>query len=181
MTKIKLHDKEFIPYIKEEDIQLVVKGMADAINDDFKDREHRPIFIGILDGSFRFMSDLLKHIDIECGLSFLKLSSYEGTETTGNVNQLIGLKEDIRDRVVIIVEDIVDTGITMDYVVEELMKYHPKEIKIVTLLFKPESYVKDLTIDYTGFEIPDDFVVGYGLDYDGLGRNLNAIYVVNNG
>jgi len=178
MKTIKLWDKEFSVYIDENRIQDRVKEISKSINAtyQYKTGKESPIFLGILDGSFRFLADLLNHVDIECGMSFLKISSYEGTETTGKINQLIGLKEDLQDRTVIIIEDIVDTGITIDYVIEEIKKYHPKEIKVVTLLFKESAYRKDHIIDVVGFNIPDDFVVGYGLDYDGLGRNLNDIY-----
>jgi len=178
METIKLHDKEFITFLTSEQIADRVFELAKQINEEFQIENHlqRPIFLGVLDGSFRFLADLLYVVDIECGMSFLKLSSYDGIETTGQINQLIGIKENLEDRTIIVVEDIVDTGITIEYVVEELEKYNPKEIKVMTLLFKPDSYTKKIPIDYIGFEIPNDFVVGYGLDYDGLGRNLNDIY-----
>jgi len=125
-----------------------------------------------------FSADLLKNISLDCQVSFVKLSSYEGTRTTHNVKKLIGLNEEIKNRSVIILEDIIDTGITMEKLLEEIGTFQPTEVSIATLLFKPAAMTKDITIDYVGIEIPNDFIVGYGLDYDGLGRNLKDIYKI---
>ena len=150
--------------------------MAHQINETHKDEEI--VVVGILNGCFMFSSDLFKSLEMECKISFLKLASYEGTRSTGKVRQLIGLNEDIKDRPVIILEDIVDTGITIEHIIKQLQAYDPADIKIATLLFKPEAYQKTIPIDYTGFEIPNKFIVGYGLDYDGYGRNLRHIYQI---
>ncbi|PCJ24335.1 MAG: hypoxanthine phosphoribosyltransferase [Flavobacteriales bacterium] len=177
MDIITVKDKSFRPYISEEDLQASVKKVASKINNDYKGSS--PIFLGILNGSFMFFGDLLKSINLECTVSFVKLTSYEGTDSTGKVNELIGLKEDIEGKDVILIEDIVDTGNTLVKLHEILSKKNPKSIKIATLLYKPEAYKKDHSIDYVGIEIPNAFVLGYGLDYDGLGRNLSSIYVLN--
>ena len=177
MEIITVKDKSFKPYISEEKLQVAVKNVAAQINADYKDST--PLFLGVLNGSFMFFSDLLKSIDLECTVSFVKLASYEGTSTTGKVNELIGLSESIEGREIIIVEDIVDTGNTLVKLYDILSEKNPKSIKIATLLYKPEAYKKDHPIDYAGKEIPNDFVLGYGLDYDGLGRNLSSIYVLN--
>ena len=177
MDIITVKDKSFKPYISEEELQASVKKVALKINDDYKGST--PIFLGVLNGSFMFFGDLLKSIDIECTVSFVKLASYEGTDSTGEVNELIGLNESIEGKDIILVEDIVDTGNTLVKLHEILSKGNPKSIKIATLLYKPDAYKKHHSIDYCGLEIPNAFVLGYGLDYDGLGRNLNSIYVLN--
>ncbi len=177
MEIITVKDKSFKPYISEEELQSSVEKVAAQINEDYKGK--MPLFLGVLNGSFMFFSDLMKSIDIECTVSFVKLASYEGTSTTGVVNELIGLNEDISDRDVILIEDIVDTGNTLVKLYEILEEKNPKSIKIATLLYKPEAYKKEHKIDYVGKEIPNAFVLGYGLDYDGLGRNLSSIYVLN--
>jgi hypoxanthine phosphoribosyltransferase len=137
-----------------------------------------PIFLVVLNGSFMFAADLLKEVTIPCEISFIKVASYHGTSSTGNVTELIGLTEDITGRTVVIVEDIVDTGITLERLMNVLTRKKVKQIKIATVLLKPQSYKKEFKVDYVGIEIPNDFVVGYGLDYDGLGRNLKEIYVL---
>jgi|TARA_B110000459_G_scaffold200876_1_gene250233 hypoxanthine phosphoribosyltransferase len=177
MEIITVKDKAFKPYISEEDLQSSVEKVAAQINTDYEGSE--PLFIGVLNGSFMFFSDLLKLVDLECKVSFVKLASYEGTSSTGKVNELIGLSESIEGQDVIIVEDIVDTGNTLVKLHDILSKGNPKSIKTATLLYKPEAYKKDHPIDYVGLEIPNAFVLGYGLDYDGLGRNLSSIYVLN--
>lgn len=176
MEKIKIKDKEFFKFIKKEDIQIAVDMVARQINNDLKNKT--PLFLVILNGAFMFAADLFKKLDIECEISFVKLSSYSGTESTENVKHLIGINENIKDRVVVVVEDIVDTGITIENMISELSKYSPKEIKIATLLLKPDKYKKEHGIDYIAIEIPNDFIVGYGLDYDGFGRNLPDIYKI---
>jgi hypoxanthine phosphoribosyltransferase len=177
MGSITVKDKSFRPYLSAEEINAAITRVALEINKDYKGST--PLFLGILNGSFMFFSDLLKSINLECTVSFVKLASYEGTNTTGIVNELIGLNEDIRGRDVILVEDIVDTGNTLVKLFDILADKDPKSIKIATLLFKPEAYKKSHIINYVGKEIPNDFVLGYGLDYDGLGRNLSSIYVLN--
>lgn len=177
MDIITVKDKSFKPYISEEDLLASVEQVAAQINNDYKDLE--PLFLGVLNGSFMFFSDLLKSIDLSSKVSFVKLASYEGTSTTGKVSELIGLNEPIEGRDIIVVEDIVDTGNTLVKLYELLSKGNPKSIKIATLLYKPSAYKKAHPIDYVGLEIPNKFVLGYGLDYDGLGRNLRSIYVLN--
>lgn len=177
MKQVKLKDKEFRVSISAEKIQEVVVGMAKEINKDYKDK-NIPLFISILNGSFMFTADLFKHIDFTCEVTFLKLTSYRGTSTTGSVRQLIGVNEAIEGRDVIVLEDIVDTGITIEQILGQLKSFEPASVKVASLLFKPEAYQKDFKIDYIGMEIPNDFIVGYGLDYDGLGRNLADIYTL---
>jgi len=177
MKKIKLNDKEFGVSLPSDEIYKIIKQVAQKINSDYKDKE-TPLFISILNGSFMFTADLLKQIDFNCEITFLKLSSYLGTSTTGNVKELIGINEKIQGRYVIVLEDIVDTGITLEQIVNELKKLNPADVKIATFLFKPAAYKKDIKIDYVGKEIPNDFIIGYGLDYDGLGRNLPDIYTL---
>jgi hypoxanthine phosphoribosyltransferase len=177
MRRVVLHDKEFELSMPKEDIHESVKKVAGMINSEFTEKE-APVLLSILNGSFIFTADLVRELEINCKISFLKLSSYEGTSTTGNVKKLIGLNEDIEGKSVIIIEDIVDTGITLAEIISLLKEKNPKEIKVATLLYKPESYKGDNKIDYIGKEIPNDFIVGYGLDYDDLGRNLGDIYTV---
>jgi hypoxanthine phosphoribosyltransferase len=174
MATVKVHDKEFETFIKAEDIQKKVAEMAVVLNKEYQGK--RPLFIGVLNGALIFMADLVKNITVECELAFIKVSSYSGVSSTGTVKNMIGLSESIKDRHVIVVEDIIDTGDTAVYIIEELSKQQPASLKFATILFKPAALKRDIKPDYTGFEIPSDFVVGYGLDYDGLGRNLNDIY-----
>lgn len=174
---IKLHDKEFKIMIPAAEIDRAVEAVAQRINHDYADKE-TPIFLGILNGSFMFMSDLIKKIEFNSELSFVKLASYEGTQTTGDVKCLIGLNQSLEGRHVIIVEDIVDTGESIERMVRDLEKLHPASIAVCTLFFKPGSYRKQIPIDYRAMEIGNEFIVGYGLDYNQLGRNLKDIYVV---
>ncbi|HYM92861.1 MAG TPA: hypoxanthine phosphoribosyltransferase [Chitinophagaceae bacterium] len=176
MAAVKVHDKEFSVYLSENKIQKRVKEMADAINKDYSGK--RPLFIAILNGSFMFASDLFKHLTIEAELCFIKLLSYKGMKSSGKVVTSIGLEEDIFGKDVIIVEDIVDTGKTLHKFLPKLMHQQPRSLKIAALLHKEEATEFPLKLDYVGFSIPDKFVVGYGLDYDGLGRNLKEIYQV---
>jgi hypoxanthine phosphoribosyltransferase len=173
---VTIRDKTFTVSISSEKIQQRIGELADRITLDMKDKE--PIFISVLKGSLFFTSDLLKKIKMDCEVTFMRVSSYAGTQSTGQVKNLIGLSENIEGRTVIILEDIVDTGDTVVYLLNELKKNNPKEIKIASLLLKPNALRHDLKIDYVGFEVPNDFLVGYGLDYDGLGRNLNDIYKI---
>lgn len=177
MDIITVKDKSFKPFISEEKLQESIRKVAQKINDDYQGKS--PIFLGVLNGSFMFFADLLKSIDLACTVSFVKLASYEGTSTTGTVNELIGLNEDVSGRDIILIEDIVDTGNTLVKLYDILADKNPNSIKIATLLYKPEAYKKHHNIDYVGIEIPNAFVLGYGLDYDGLGRNLSSIYVLN--
>ncbi len=176
MDTIKLKDKEFVVMIQAEEIQSRVKAIANEINLQYKGKQ--PLFLGVLNGAFLFMADLFKNINLLCEISFIRVASYSGTSSTGEVKNLIGLKEDIAGRHVIVVEDIVDTGDTMKYLLDELKKQNPASVKLATILFKPAALKQDVKPDYVGFEIPPAFVVGYGLDYDGLGRNFNDIYVL---
>lgn len=176
MGKITIKDKTFKPYISAEELQTSISKVANEINTHYSGKS--PIFIGVLNGSFMFMSDLLKEINLQCTVSFVKLASYEGTTTTGKVNELIGLNEDLAGQDIILVEDIVDTGNTLVKLYEILQNKKVNSIKIASLLFKPEAYQKPYSIDYIGKEIPNAFVLGYGLDYDGYGRNLSSIYVL---
>jgi hypoxanthine phosphoribosyltransferase len=177
MKNVILKDKEFRLSYTSDDIQSDIDVLSSKINHDLKN-VHVPLFLSILNGSFMFTSDLLKRIQFQCEVSFIKLASYEGTSSTGKINELIGLKEDIEGRTVIIVEDIVDTGHTLAKLYAELKLKNPANILVATLLFKPESYKGDIKINYVGKSIPNDFIVGYGLDYDGLGRNLPDIYTL---
>ena len=174
MDKVKILDKEFKLFISEKQIQEVVEGMARRMNKELKGQ--KIFLIGILNGCFMFAADLVKHLDLDCTITFLKLASYQGTSSTGKVKRLIGLNEDIKDQVVVVLEDIVDTGITLDFIQKQLRGYEPAEIKLATLLYKPDACKQDVSLDYVGIEIPDNFVVGYGLDYNGHGRNLRQIY-----
>ena len=179
MKHVKIHEKTFELYIPYEKIKGVVEKMAEKMNSDLKDKN--PLFVSILNGSIMYAAELFKRIDlIETQISFVKLASYHGDKTTGEVKHLIGLNENIEGRTVVILEDIVDTGITIDNILEQLKKLNPKEIKIATMLLKPEALQKDVQLDYVGLEIPNDFIVGYGLDYNGQGRNLINIYSVIN-
>lgn len=176
MKEIKIHDKVFVPYITFEEIQYAIKRIANTIYEEHKNDV--PVFVGVLNGVVMFMSDFLKEYPGECEISFLKLKSYEGTSSTGEVKTEMDIPIDVTDRHVIILEDIVDTGNTLEHLYEILSKKHTKSIKIATLLFKPEAFKKDLNIDLIALTIPDKFVVGYGLDYDGLGRNLPDLYQI---
>ena len=173
---ITIKDKQFKPFITAEQISNAVKNVATKINKELE--SELPVFLVVLNGSFMFASDLLKEVTIPCEISFIKVASYHGTSSTGSVSELIGLTEDLSGRTVVIVEDIVDTGITLEKLVSILERKNVKQIKVATALLKPDSYKKEFKIDYAGIEIANDFVVGYGLDYDGLGRNLKEIYVL---
>jgi adenylate kinase len=171
---IHLHDKAFEPFISADEIKFAIKNMAKQMDDDFFDEV--PVFIGVLNGAFMVMSDLLKNYKGMCEVSFVKMASYEGTQTTNQVKELIGLNQDLKDRTVVIVEDIVDTGNTVEVLKAIFKEKGVKHLKIATLFFKPDAYKKDIKLDYVGIRIPDKFIVGYGLDYNGLGRNLQDVY-----
>jgi len=171
---IKVLDKEFAPFILYSEITKATARIANEINKEFAGTN--PLFVVTLNGAFMFASDLLKKITIDCEISFAKLSSYESMKSTENIKELIGVEEDIRNRNIIIIEDIIDTGLTMDYMLKKLSEKGQPHVKIVSLLFKKEAFKKTFPIDYIGFTIPNNFVVGYGLDYNGYGRNLTNIY-----
>ena len=174
MNEIKVLDREFSVYITEDEIQSRVTALAEMISEDLKGQD--VLFFGVLNGVFLFAADIFRQINLDCQVSFIKLASYDGTSSTGKIKELIGWNEDITGKTVVVLEDIVDTGATLERVIGELKLRKAADIKICTLLFKPEAYTRDIPIDYIGFEIPNNFVVGYGLDYDGYGRNLRAIY-----
>lgn len=176
METLKILDKEFVPFIKSDELQKRIESLGLELTNDYKGK--RPVFLGVLNGCFRFVADLIQHVDLSCEVSFIKLSSYSGTESTGNVKALTGMPLNLEGRDIIVVEDIVDTGTTIEYLVDTILPHNPASIKIATLLYKPEAYKKEVSIDYIGFEIPNLFVVGYGLDYDEMGRNLNEIYQI---
>ena len=176
---IQVLDKKFKPYIKAQQIQEQVGKLAQQINIDYAGK--KPLFIAILNGSFMFAADLFKELTIDAEICFIKLASYKGTKSTGNVITSIGLDEPLKNRHVIIVEDIVDTGKTLYEFLPQLVNQQPSSLKIAALLHKPEALTFPLTIDYLGFNVPDKFLLGYGLDYDGLGRNLKEIYQVVDG
>lgn len=174
--KIKVLDKEFEIFIESEEIQRTIANLAEKLNQDLKGKD--VIFLGILNGSFMFASDLYKLIDVPSQISFLKLASYQGTSTSGTVKRLIGINEDLAGKTVVVLEDIVDTGITIENIIKQLRGYEPAEIKLATFLFKPAAMKTNVKLDYVGIEIPNDFIIGYGLDYDGFGRNLGDIYKI---
>ena len=178
MESIQIKDKKFAISITEEQILKEVDRVAAEINRDLKDKN--PLFLSVLNGSFMFTADLMKRITIPCEISFVKLASYQGISSTGKITEVIGVNEDISGRCVVIVEDIVDTGLTMQRLLETLGTRNPKEIHIASLLVKPEKLQVPLNIKYAAMSIPNDFIVGYGLDYDGLGRNYKDIYTVIN-
>lgn len=176
MKRIKIHDKVFEPYLSESELRTEISRIADEISHQYVGK--KPIFLGVLNGCFQFAADLLKLIDFDCEISFVKVASYQGTKSTGNVRQLLGLDQNIKDRHVIILEDIVDTGNTVEAIVESVSGMGAASVEIATLLLKPDVYSKSIPIKYVAKNIEPDFVVGYGLDYDGLGRNLNELYVL---
>ena len=171
---VKVHDKHFEPFIPEDKIQHEVSRIAKEMNRDLADKD--PIFLGILNGAFMFASDLYKQLSFPCQITFLKLASYSGTQSTGTVKQLIGINRDLKDRVVVVLEDIVDTGVTLEMIIRQLSGYQPAEIRVATFLHKPDAAIRKVELDYVGMEIPNDFILGYGLDYAGYGRNFKEIY-----
>ena len=176
MSVVRIHDREFVKSISREEIAAQVKRVAEKINKDYAGK--RPLLLGVLNGCFMFVSDLMKELEIECEISFVKFSSYQGADTTGTVNQVMGLNESIEGRDVIIVEDIVDTGLTMHKMLQTLAESKPASLAIASLFLKPARLRVPVEVKYSAFEIPDRFIVGYGLDYDGLGRNLPDVYDV---
>jgi len=178
MAAVKIHDKIFVPFLSEAQIQQRISEMAVEINEEYAGKQ--PLIIGILNGSFVFAADLFRKLTIEAEISFIKLASYKGTSSTGNVITAIGMEENLNDRHIIIVEDIIDTGKTLSAFLPEIHLRQPASLRIATFLTKPSALKYDVKADFTAFEIENKFVVGYGLDYDGLGRNLPELYILKN-
>lgn len=174
MSAIKVKDKSFVPYLTASEIDTQIKRLGEEINKDYAGKN--PLFIAVLNGSFMFASDLFKELDCEPEICFIKLASYKGTKSTGNVITSIGLDESLKGRHVVVLEDIVDTGKTLHEFLPQLTDQQPASLKIVALLHKPDALEHPVTIDYLGFSVPNKFLLGYGLDYDGLARNLSEIY-----
>ena len=177
MKRIKVHDKYFKMYMTNQQIEESIQKVADSINKDLKDVD-TPIFLSVLNGSFMFTASLMQKIEFQCDIVFIKLASYEGTESSGNVKQIMGLTKSVEGRTVVVVEDIVDTGGTVEELSKILKEAGAADVKICTLMYKPGSYSKDIPIDYAANSIPNDFILGFGLDYDQLGRQYKDIYVI---
>jgi hypoxanthine phosphoribosyltransferase len=176
MKEIQILDKKFSEYLTEKVIQNRIDELAKQVNEELAGKE--VVFLGILNGAFLFAADLFRRIDFPARISFVKLASYQGTSSSGSIKELIGWNEDINNKTIVVVEDIVDTGNTLERIVDELVIRKAAEIRIAALLYKPAAYTKDIPLHYIGFEIPNNFVVGFGLDYDGFGRNLPAVYTL---
>ena len=176
MDTVKIKDKSFRISIHEAEIKRRVKALAEQMSKDLEGKD--PLFLGVLNGSFIFAADLMREMTIPCEISFVKLASYQGTTSTGKVREVLGINEDLSGRTVVIVEDIVESGRTMRQMIESLGTRNPESVRICTLFFKPEKLKEDLNLDYVAFSIPDDFILGYGLDYDGLGRELKDVYSI---
>ena len=176
MKSIKIKDKEFVPMISEAEIKERVKAVAQQISKDMEGKN--PLLLAVLNGSFVFAADLMREITIPCEISFVKLASYQGTTSTGKVKEVIGINEDLSGRTIIIVEDIVESGLTMKRMIESIGTRNPESVNICTLLLKPDRLKTDLDIKYVAFSIPNDFILGYGLDYDPQARGLKDIYVL---
>lgn len=176
MKSIKIKDKEFVPMISEAEIKERVKAVAQQISKDMEGKN--PLLLAVLNGSFVFAADLMREITIPCEISFVKLASYQGTTSTGKVKEVIGINEDLSGRSIIIVEDIVESGLTMKRMIESIGTRNPESVNICTLLLKPDRLKTDLDIKYVAFSIPNDFILGYGLDYDQQARGLKDIYVL---
>ena len=176
MDSIKIKDKSFRVSIPEAEIKTRVKALAEQMSKDLEGKN--PIFLAVLNGAFIFAADLMREMTIPCEISFVKLASYQGTTSTGKVKEVFGINEDLSGRTVVIVEDIVESGQTMKQMIESLGTRNPESVRICTLFFKPEKLKEDLNLDYVAFRIPDDFILGYGLDYDGLGRELKDVYTI---
>lgn len=178
MKTVKIKDKEFELFLTQEVIENAIDKVAERLNKDMAGKD--PLFVCVLNGSFIYAAELMKRVTIPCEVSFVKVSSYKGVTSTGKLKEIYGLEEDIKDRTVVIIEDIVDTGHTMALMLEQLSCDDPKEIFVSTLLLKPDALKQPVQLDYVALEIPNDFIVGYGLDYDGYGRNLSNIYKIKN-
>lgn len=177
--RVRLKDRVFELSIPYEDLNSAIERLAARINHDYKDKE-TPLFIGVLNGAFMFFSELLQKIEFQCEVSFVKLSSYHGVASSGVVTELIGLKDNLAGRHVIVVEDIVDTGASIAHLLNSMVGHHPASVEVATMLFKPKAYKESYRIKYPAMEIPNDFIVGFGLDYDQVGRNLRDIYKIVN-
>ncbi|MFP4620190.1 MAG: hypoxanthine phosphoribosyltransferase [Bacteroidales bacterium] len=175
MNTIRIKDKEFQISIPYDSIYKAVKKIADRINEDYKNIE-TPVFLSILNGAFMFTADLFKELNINSYLSFVKFASYQGTSSSGEVKELIGINENLEGKNVIVLEDIVDSGLTIRQVTDAVESLQPKEMRVATLFLKPEIFNGEITLDYVGMKVPNDFIIGYGLDYEGLGRNFRDIY-----
>lgn len=174
-TKIKVHDKAFELFLEEATIAKRIRLMAIQLNVAYENKN--PVFVGVLNGSFLFVADLIKDVTLPCEIEFIKVASYHGTNSTGAIKDALGMPANLKGRDIIVVEDIVDSGLTMKYILSKIYEQEPASVAICALLFKPDALKEPLPeLDYIGFEIPNEFVVGYGLDYDGLGRNLRDIY-----
>jgi len=176
MSKINLCGKEFELFLTADKIQAEVQHIADRINTELNSED--VVFLGILNGAFMFASDLVRKINFDIQVTFVKLTSYRGLASTGMVKRLIGVNEDLKDKTVVIVEDIIDTGATIESIISQIKGFRPRQIFVATLLLKPDLYTREINIDYVGFRIPKNFVVGYGLDYNGFGRNLRNLYTL---
>lgn len=176
MKSVKVRDKEFELFIPEAEIIQAIDRIAEKMNIDLEGQD--PLFVCILNGSFMFAAELMKKVTVASEISFVRMASYQGTKSTGKIKEIYGLEEDIEGRTIVIIEDIVDTGHTMSLILDQLACDNPKEIKVATLLFKPEALKTEVKLDYVALEIPSDFIVGFGLDYDGYGRNLADIYKI---
>jgi hypoxanthine phosphoribosyltransferase len=176
MKEIQILDKKFREYLTETVIQDRIEELAKKVNSDLSGKE--VVFLGILNGAFLFAADLFRRIDFPARISFVKLASYQGTSSSGTIKELIGWNEELNNKTIVVVEDIVDTGNTLERIVDELVIRKAADVKIAAMLYKPEAYTKNIPLDYIGFEIPNNFVVGYGLDYDGFGRNLPSVYTL---
>lgn len=178
MQRVRLHDKDFELFIPESEVHAAIDRLAGELRAKYEGK--RPLFIGVLNGAFFFAAELVKRLDIECEITFVKVASYHGTRSTGRVSELIGLSERIEGRHVVVLEDIVDTGNTIRHIMDALNEHHPADVSIAALLFKPDAYKQDIPIEHVAVRIPDAFVVGSGLDHDGLGRNLPGIHRIIN-
>ncbi len=176
MRQVTYKGLNFVPYIENAQIQARIKEIASQLTAEYKDK--CPLFLCVLNGAFPFASDLFRAFDADAEIAFIRLKSYEGTDTTGNIKQVLGLTDNIEGRTVIVIEDIVDTGNTIAKLVSDLKAKNPAEVKIATLLFKPQSVQQPVTPDYVGFEIPSKFIIGFGLDLDGMARNLPDIWIL---
>lgn len=179
MNTVTINNKTFVKSLPNEEIQIRIAEVAQRINEDWKGE--RPIFLCVLNGAFVFAADLVRRVTLDCDIAFVKLASYAGLSSTGHIREIMGLNIDVTNRVVIIVEDIVETGLTMSHMIETLNAHNPKAVRVATLLTKPERLEVNVPLNYVAFKIPNDFIVGYGLDYDGLGRNLPDIYTLARG
>jgi hypoxanthine phosphoribosyltransferase len=178
VNEITILGKTFRETIPEAKIKSRVAEIANQINNDLSDRD--VVFLGILNGAFIFAADLLRHVTLRARISFVKLASYQGTGSSGVIKELIGWNEDVNNKTIVILEDIIDTGNTIERIVSELLIRKASEVRIAAMFIKPTAYTKEIGIDYTGFEMPDDFIIGYGLDYEGYGRNLPSVYTLVN-